>query len=452
MTTFHRVPEQTDNSGGNEAYLEVSRQFLERIPGGLFRYKAHGDDTLSYVNTGLLDIFGCETFEEFCALTGGTFRGIVYPEDWERVEQSIYSQAEEGDSDHVVYRIQRKDGEIRWVDDSGHLVTDSDGMEWFYVTIIDITHHVEAMKDLERANERLEILTALSNDVLFDIECSTGDCHVYGDFQSRFGREPQQPDFVVHRRCTDECHLTFTSHDLSHLMEQITENSLVDLETSTVDPNGDPVWYRYQSVVLYDENGRPLRHVGRLLDTQEMALRENQFRKKAERDSLTGLYNRSAAQDRIETLLHTDTRPCTFIIVDVDDFKGVNDNYGHPEGDRVLRELSEFFSQVMRKEDVVARLGGDEFAIFAPGLGPGPALERVLDHLARGPFATGRATDDQTEAEEAESPKSAPTLSIGAVSCVHHPVEFKDLYEKADEVLYEAKNAGKAVYKLTVMD
>ena len=73
----------------------------------------------------------------------------------------------------------------------------------------------------------------------------------------------------------------------------------------------------------------------------------------------------------------------------------MNDTYGHPEGDYVLKKLAIFLSQVMRKEDIVARIGGDEFLIFAPGLGDsGPAAERVLEHLARGPFAGQRATDE----------------------------------------------------------
>ena len=130
----------------------------------------------------------------------------------------------------------------------------------------------------------------------------------------------------------------------------------------------------------------------------------------------------------------------------------MNDTYGHPEGDRVLRELSEFLSQVMRKEDIVARLGGDEFAIFAPGLGPGPAMDRILEHLARGPFAADRAVDATDSSEEPEAPKAAPSLSIGAASCLNPPVEFKNLYEIADSALYEAKRAGKAQYRLFVME
>ena len=415
--------------------LMLAREFLGNFPGGMFRYLAEGPDTLDCVSAGMLSLFGCADAAAFSELTGDTFTGLVHPDDRERVLREIREQVAERNDDHVRYRILRADGEVRWVEDWGHLAADAEGRRWFYVTLMDITDQVRDEGDLRRANERLEILTALSNDVLFDIECATGAAHVYGDFEGRFGRAPEQSDFVVHRRCQKPCNLDITSYDLSPLMEQIGENSLVDFETSTPGPDGEPVWYRYQSVVLYDEEGGPVRHVGRLLGTSEAAQRESQFRRKAERDGLTGLYN----------------RPCTLIVVDVDDFKEVNDTYGHLEGDAVLKELAQFLSQVMRKEDIVARIGGDEFLIFAPGLASGPATDRVLEHLARGPFAAQRATDEPVRAARASQCHAAPTISIGAACCLTPPMPFEALFAVADSTLYQAKEAGKARYRLTVV-
>ncbi len=435
--------------------LEALSTFMDRFPGGLFRYRNDDVGKLDFISGGLLELFGCADLDSFKELTGGTFKGLVHPDDYERVQESIAEQIDGGDADRVQYRIIRSDGDIRWVDDRGRLVVDSDGVEWFYVTLLDITDRVLEHAELERANQRLEILTALSNDVVFDIECKTGKTNVYGDFVGRFGRDPKQSDFVVHRRCQQECNLNIASHDLSFLMDQITDRSLVDFETSSMDEAGNPVWYRYQSVVLYDDDGKPIRHVGRLLDTHEQALRESDFRKKAERDPLTGILNRSAALDRIDSLLNTDERPCMLISIDVDDFKGVNDTYGHIEGDRVLKELATFLTKVMRKEDVVARMGGDEFLVFAAGLEPGPAADRILDHLERGPFAAQRATDPQCEAEHecpADENHAAPTLSIGAACCMKPPIEFEQLYAAADEALYEAKNKGKSCYQMRVVE
>lgn len=444
-------PACTHGTGSSVASEELPPEFLDKFPGGMFRYEAEGSGAIDHISSGLVRLFGCTDAEQLRALTGNTFKGIVHPDDWERVNESVNEQIERGDSDYVRYRIIRADGAVRWVDDWGHLVQDAAGTRWFYVTLMDATERVREKEELRRANERLEIITALSNDVLFDIDCATGEAHVYGDFEDRFGRAPEQADFVVNRRCKKPCTLDITSHDLSYLLSQVGENSLVDFETSTPGPGGEPVWYRYQSVVLYDEQGGPVRHVGRLLDTSEAAQRESQFRRKAERDGLTGLYNRAAALDRIETLLASEDRPCTLIMVDVDDFKGVNDTYGHLEGDAVLKELASFFSQVMRKEDVVARVGGDEFLIFAPGLAAGPATDRILEHLARGPFAAQRATDESARSARASHLHAAPSVSIGAACCVTPPMPFEALYAVADSTLYQAKEAGKAQYRLTVI-
>lgn len=151
------------------APVELPQEFLDKFPGGMLRYKAEEAGAIDRVSSGLVRLFGCSDAEQFRALTGNTFKGIVHPDDWEWVSASISEQMERSDSDYVRYRIIRADGEVRWVDDWGHLVEDASGTRWFYATIMDATERVREKEELRRANERLEILTALSNDVLFDI-------------------------------------------------------------------------------------------------------------------------------------------------------------------------------------------------------------------------------------------------------------------------------------------
>ncbi len=447
MTVFHRLSRGADGAMNEEVVnAEVSREFLERIPGGLFRYRAEGERAgqIDYVSKDLLTMFGCDTYDEFTKLTGCLFIGLVHPDDRERVEREIDAQIAVGDVDQVTYRLNRADGKTVWVDDRGRFVRDSDGTAWFYVTLVDITEKVSYQRQMERGNERLEILTALSNDVVFDVDCPSGATEVFGDFEGRFGRRPQMSDIVLRRRCQGECCLDISCFDIEPMMQRVAQGSFVECETSILDSDEQPIWFRYQSFVQFDEEGNPVRHVGRLLDTHEMVLRENQFRRKAEHDSLTQLYNREAATTRIEEFLADDEGPCSFLIIDVDDFKHINDRFGHPEGDRVLREIGSFLGKVMRKEDVVARFGGDEFTIFAKGLGPGPAIENILARIAQGP-STGSADDEPCGFV-------MPTLSIGAVTCVSTGRTFEEIYQAADETLYEAKRAGKAQAKLRVLE
>lgn len=142
----------------NEHTLPIIEQISGGMPGGFFIYHADGDEELIYINDAMLRIFGCETKEEFRSLTGYTFRGIVHPEDIDKVEASIRSQIADSreDLDYVEYRIIRKDGTVRWVEDYGHVVhTDTYG-DLFYVFIEDATERMHRrMAEIERVNEAL---------------------------------------------------------------------------------------------------------------------------------------------------------------------------------------------------------------------------------------------------------------------------------------------------------
>ena len=141
--------------------LDVLRRVAENMPGGFFIYRADGDETILYLNDVMLDIFGCTTEEEFRELTGGTFKGLVYPEDLPDVEASVLQQVRRNEKrlDYVQYRIRRKDGEVRWVDDYGRLVhTEEDG-DVYYVFIRDIT---EIRAAREESRRRARVIEGLS--------------------------------------------------------------------------------------------------------------------------------------------------------------------------------------------------------------------------------------------------------------------------------------------------
>jgi diguanylate cyclase (GGDEF)-like protein len=123
----------------------------------------------------------------------------------------------------------------------------------------------------------------------------------------------------------------------------------------------------------------------------------------AECDSLTGLSNRRAFDAALERAART-REPYALILIDLDDFKRVNDEHGHPAGDEVLREVAGAAAGVARKGDCVARIGGDEFALLAPGAGASGVLRllRDLRDAIEFPatFAAGLAPDDALTPEE----------------------------------------------------
>ena len=142
--------------------------FGQSMPGGFFVYKAYGKEELLYANEIVLDIFGCKNIDEFKNLTGFTFKGMVYENDFERIENSIVDQVKSNTKklDYVEYRIRRKDGQIRWVDDYGRLVNTIEYGEVYFVLIRDITEQHNTLENLVE----MDHLTNVYNRRHFDRE------------------------------------------------------------------------------------------------------------------------------------------------------------------------------------------------------------------------------------------------------------------------------------------
>jgi diguanylate cyclase (GGDEF)-like protein/PAS domain S-box-containing protein len=131
-----------DNFSLTKYTMPVIRQMAEVIPGGFFIYRENEQREIIYQNSKVLEIYGCSTVDEFQELTSNSFEKMVHPDDFATVQASIDHQidSEEGDSmDHVIYRIIRKDGTVRWVDDYGHYSHSPDYGDIYYVFITDIT-------------------------------------------------------------------------------------------------------------------------------------------------------------------------------------------------------------------------------------------------------------------------------------------------------------------------
>ena len=136
----------------NDQTAFMIRELGGHMPGGFFIYKAEEPEELLYANKPVFDIYGCDDLEDFKKLTGYTFRGMVHPEDYRRISDSVAEQIDASDDnmDYVEYRIIRKDGAVRRVDDYGHyLETDVYGGV-YTVFISDITEkHERIMSELE---------------------------------------------------------------------------------------------------------------------------------------------------------------------------------------------------------------------------------------------------------------------------------------------------------------
>ena len=180
--------------------------------------------------------------------------------------------------------------------------------------------------------------------------------------------------------------------------------------------------------------------VGILLISRSMAARKETILKKlAERDQLTGLYNRSTCENIIrETLNSSDPGADVhaLLVIDMDNFKMINDTFGHMEGDAALVRLASGLSRLFRTGDVVGRLGGDEFFVFMTNCTDGDAPLQKARQI-------GQLFKNTYRVNDAEVNISA---SIGIALFPREGISFAALYKSADDALYEAKRRGKGGY------
>ena len=151
------------------------------MPGGFFIYLAQAPQALIYANKAVFNIYGCTDLEDFKAYTGFTFKGLIHPEDYQRISSSIAQQIETDSDrmDFVEYRIIRKDGTVRWVDDFGHYTETKTYGGIHVVFISDITENVfsreKHQKDLD------SMITAMASDYrsVYHVDIDTDDAVCY---------------------------------------------------------------------------------------------------------------------------------------------------------------------------------------------------------------------------------------------------------------------------------
>jgi diguanylate cyclase len=182
-------------------------------------------------------------------------------------------------------------------------------------------------------------------------------------------------------------------------------------------------------------------YTGILHDITEETNLLQQLMTKAERDPLTGVYNKLAFTEIVSGLLDQDGDVSgSLLLFDIDQFKICNDTYGHLAGDKVIKELCERSRTVLRPCDIFGRVGGDEFAVFFPGMSEGDALaaaERIRAAVASAPIDLTECVLDVSVSAgvaSAGSPAKTVASSIGA---------FENLFSRADSALYRSKDHGR---------
>ena len=283
--------------------------------------------------------------------------------------------------------------------------------------------------------ERYRILAEISNDILFEYDIFS-DQMVYSDkYTENFGRKATIERFAELKEEVQYVYKedVFAFENFCKLLGGEKQKS--EAEYRMKRSSGDYVWCYVCGQTIYDSMNNPVKVVGKLsnIDIQKREVEKLQF--KAEMDAMTRIYNKVATKERINNFIKNSRNQDkhALLIVDMDNFKKINDTFGHLKGDEVLKEGVGHLKNMFRGDDIIGRIGGDEFVVFMSNV---TSREDIVNKAK----SIGKAFR-KTYSEDGE--EVTVSASIGISIFPMDGDDYEELLDKSDKALYEVKKNGK---------
>lgn len=311
------------------------------------------------------------------------------------------------------------------------------GQDYFLSVARDITNRTQLERELSARDTQLRFALNEASDGLWDWEIASGEVFFSPQLKRMLGYGPEELE-ARFSSWSDNIH-----PDDADWVRAVLEDHLggqrerYEAEYRLRNRNGHYLWVHDRGRVCErDADGRPLRVVGMVQNVTDRKNLELRLHKLASHDSLTGLLNRRESEIILNTQIRLCERlelPLGICLFDLDNFKMINDVYGHLRGDQVLTSVSQLFSQHIRSADYLFRWGGEEFLLVCVDT----SLEQLWQRVEQLRVLLASQSWDFL-------PDTASvTASFGIAVFPHHGNNARDLFIAADAALYHAKSGGR---------
>lgn len=424
VTTRRAAQEERDE------WLQRFDELSSNVPGVIYQFRLRSDGTahFPFASHGLRDVAGCSP--EDVVVDARPAFDTVHEDDLDKVWQSIERSARTLETWHQVYRVRHPELGLRWVEGSATPATQADGSVTWHGHIRDIT---ELHQALERVRTAASVFEASHEGIVI----SDTD-HAFRDVNRAFERLTGYSRDEI-RGKTPEALLP--EKDRKRTAARIRRGLRADDhwtgEAFIRRQSGETFPAELSISAVRDDGGRLSHHVTLMQDVTLRKAQEQHLGKIANHDPLTGVGNRRMADERLQhaiALAEHSRAKFAVCMMDLDDFKPINDRYGHDAGDQVLKTIAERLQDLVRSEDAVCRLGGDEFLIILRDPQGESVFERILEST-RIPIRI-----------EAGIARVSTSLGI-TVFDADSEIDAEGIMRRADRAVYAAKSAGRNCFR-----
>ncbi|GAB2592181.1 diguanylate cyclase [Dyella jejuensis] len=395
----------------------------------VMRIRPNGDR--QYVSPSVKELLGWEV-DDFLKPRPD----LIHPEDRERIADVVRTLHAEGGTTTATYRLRHKDGHYLWIEAFARLVAspDDDGTMEIIYTGRDVTERVRVEQALMESQAQLRTITDNVPAVIARLDMQQRYTYI-----NRFVEEisGESPASMIGRTIREVRGEVVYGQLQDHLRRAYAgESVLFEYEATYLGK-----LHQFQAHYVPDRDGDGVVRGLYALTTEITHIKnvERELLRLAHQDSLTGLANRRYFSEHASYKLRQASQrgtPILLALVDIDNFKSINDTYGHATGDAVLAEVGTCLRRLMGKGEVVARIGGDEFVVLCDDVvneKSARAFVHALWERLHMTVTVGGACVDVR-------------MSIGAAICTG---ELTDdvLMKLADDALYMAKDGGRNTYR-----
>lgn len=420
----------------NQLEKELLESILSEAVTGIALVSPHPDGVkLEYTNESFFTIFGY-TREEYEFLDDETRFGLFNYSDFKKIINRINADYAVGETLRFECRVNKKDGKNGWVlITTRKLDPEKFGKQRFVCNISDITDMKKLQTELEEEKERYELVEEMSDDIIFtyDVVKDVLSC------SPKILRSLRKITSVNNAMESVIYGDVFDHRDIPQFIEAL-NNGLSGKRINSFDARvinllGDGIWHRIKFATVYDKEGNAVRFVGTIRNIDRERKEKKRLISQAETDQLTGFLNKISTSMKInEMIRNNDLSDAAMFLIDIDDFKHLNDTYGHVAGDEFLRDFTKNLSLTFHSDDVLGRVGGEEFVVFVNGKGSSKKL------------AKEKAVEIENICKNIvieSAPGKKLSCSIGIARYPKDGDSYGELFEKADNAMYAVKKNGK---------